>query len=78
MTINYCDKEDRYWIKDGDQTLTFASSLDAKQALREIELRHAVDDEVALIVEWLRDQGECEYDDLRAYAIEQREYRNGR
>lgn len=43
MTINYCEKEDRYWIKDGDQTLTFASSLDAKQALREIELRQAVD-----------------------------------
>ena len=43
MTINYCDKEDRYWIRDGDQMLTFASSLDAKRALREIELRQAVD-----------------------------------
>lgn len=57
MTINYCDKEDRYWIKDGDQTLTFASSLDAKRALREIELRQAVDDEVALIAGYFRKAG---------------------
>lgn len=25
MTINYCDKEDRYWIKDGDQWRSQAS-----------------------------------------------------
>lgn len=71
MTINYCDKEDRYWIKDGDQTLTFASSLDAKQALREIELRQAVETEVALIVEWLRRNGIRQ----TAAAIEAGDYR---
>lgn len=43
MTINYCTKEDKYWIKDGDQTLVFASLLKAKDTLREIEVREAVD-----------------------------------
>lgn len=71
MTIHYCDKEDRYWIKDGDQTLTFASSLDAKQALREIELRQAVDDEVALIAGYFRKAGLTQI----AMSIEARDYK---
>lgn len=71
MTINYCDKEDRYWIKDGDQTLTFASSLDAKQALREIELRDAVDDEVLRIANWFRKNGLTQI----AMSIEAKDYR---
>lgn len=71
MTINYCDKEDRYWIKDGDQTLTFASSLDAKQALREIELRQAVEVEVALIAAYFRKAGLTQI----AASIEARDYK---
>lgn len=71
MTINYCDKEDRYWIKDGDQTLTFASSLDAKQALREIELRHAVEVEVALIAAYFRKAGLTQI----AASIEAKDYK---
>lgn len=73
MTINYCDKEDRYWIKDGDQTLTFASSLDAKDALREMEVRQAVNAEVVLIANWFRQIGMAQ----AAIAVEKGEYRNG-
>jgi len=71
MTINYCDKEDRYWIKDGDQTLTFASSLDAKQALREIELRQAVEVELALIAAYFRKAGLTQI----AASIEAKDYK---
>lgn len=73
MTIHYCDKEDRYWIKDGDQTLTFASSLDAKRALREIKLRQTVDDEVALIAAYFRKAGLTQI----AASIEARDYKKG-
>ena len=73
MTIHYCDQEDRYWIKDGDQTLTFASSLDAKLALREIKLRQTVDDEVALIAAYFRKAGLTQI----AASIEARDYKKG-
>lgn len=73
MTIHYCNKEDRYWIKDGDQTLTFASSLDAKRALREIKLRQTVDDEVALIAAYFRKAGLTQI----AASIEARDYKKG-
>jgi len=73
MTIHYCNKEDRYWIKDGDQTLTFASSLDAKRALREIKLRQAVDDEVGLIAAYFRKAGLTQI----AASIEARDYKKG-
>ena len=73
MTINYCDKEDRYWIKDGDQTLTFTSSLDAKDKLREIEVRDAVSAEVQKIADWFRHIGMTQ----AALAIDARDYING-
>lgn len=71
MTIHYCNKEDRYWVKDGDQTLTFASSLDAKRALREIKLRQAVDDEVGLIAAYFRKAGLTQI----AASIEAKDYK---
>ena len=71
MTINYCDKEDRYWIKDGDQTLTFASSLDAKDKLREIELRNRIEAEVSLISSYFRKAGLTQI----AASIEAKDYK---
>lgn len=71
MTINYCEKEDRYWIKYGDQTLTFASSLDAKRALREIEMRKAINVEVAMIATYFRKAGLTQI----AASIEARDYK---
>ena len=71
MTINYCDKEDRYWIKDGDQTLTFASSLDAKDKLREIELRNRIEAEVSLIASYFRRAGLTQI----AASIEAKDYK---
>ena len=58
MTIHYSELEDKFWIRDGDDVRWFESSLEAKHALREIEVRQAVDDEVALIVSWLRGKSE--------------------
>lgn len=72
--INYCTKEDKYWIKDGDQTLVFASLLKAKDTLREIEVREAVDAEVAQIVAHFRKAGLTQI----AASIKAKDYANGR
>jgi hypothetical protein len=58
IPINFCQKEERFWIKDGDATLVFDNSLKARDAVWEIKLRRAAEEERAKIVAWLRDDEE--------------------
>lgn len=58
-------------VGDTHQSRTFDSNLEAKDALREIEVLEAVNAEVDRIVAWLRAAG---YNQIAA-AIEAREYK---
>lgn len=73
MTIYYSEKEDRYWIRYGNDVRWFDSSLDAEYALREIEALQAIDDEVALIAAYFRKAGLTQI----ATSIEARDYKKG-
>lgn len=73
MTIYFSEKEDRYWIRCGDDVRWFDSSLDAECALREIEVLQAIDDEVALIAAYFRKAGLTQI----AASIEARDYKKG-
>lgn len=66
--INWSERDQKYWINDADgDVLWFDSSLDAKAALREIELKRAALDERRAIIRWLRakDQLEDCYSELK-------------
>ena len=52
--VHYSGLEDKYWIRDGDNILWFDSSLDAKDAIRQLEIDAAVQAERDRIVAWLR------------------------
>jgi hypothetical protein len=73
IPINFCQKEERFWIRDGDTTLVFDSSLKAKDSVREIKLRRAAEEERAKIVAWLREP-EFIYDNHLADLIEAGEH----
>ena len=51
--VHYSGLDDKYWIRDGDNILWFDSSLDAKDAARQLEIDAAVKAERAKIVAWL-------------------------
>jgi len=53
MTIYYSELDDKFWINDGDEVLWFDSPLQAKDAVREIKLRRAAEEERAKIVAFL-------------------------
>lgn len=74
MTIHYSAKDDKFWIRDGDDVRWFDSSLDAEYALREIEVLQAIDDEVALIAAHFRKAGLTQI----AMSIEAGDYKHGR
>lgn len=57
MTIHYSELEDKFWVRDGDDVRWFESSLEAKDALRAIEVRQAIAEEVALIAAHFRKAG---------------------
>ena len=52
--IQFDHVSDSFCIKDGDEWRYFDSVLKAKDAVREIKLRRAAEEERAKIVAWLR------------------------
>ena len=72
MTIHYDEIEDQYWIATNDGVQYFISPLQAKDALREAEIKQRVDEEVASIAAWFRHIGMTQ----AAMAIEARNYKN--
>lgn len=63
-TIHYSELDDKFWINDGDDVLWFDGPLQAKDAMRQIELRRAAEEERAKIVAWLRDGFKRDFDQL--------------
>lgn len=69
--IHWSDLDQKFWINDHDDILWFESPLDAKGALREIDIRDAVNAEVQQIADWFRSMGIRQ----TAAAIETRDYK---
>lgn len=69
--IHYSELEDKFWIRDGEDVLWFDSILDAKDRVRALETREAVDAEVKLIAEYFRRMGMVQIAD----AIERGDYK---
>ena len=55
--VHFSHKEDRYWVRDGDDIAWFDGPLAAQDGARAIDRKHAIAAEVALIVEYFRRMG---------------------
>lgn len=71
--IHWSELDQKYWIATDEEPLWFEGILDAKRALREMELQHAAKAERDRIVAWLREP-EWNYDNHLADAIEAGEH----
>ena len=71
LTINYSELDEKYWISTGDEVHWFDGPQAAQDGLRKLEIKEAINLEVALITKWLARLGltQC------AAAIEARDYR---
>jgi hypothetical protein len=56
--VHWSHKEEKYWIRDGDDILWFDGPLEAKEAARMLERKHTAQAERARIVAWLREEEE--------------------
>lgn len=56
-TVHFSHKEDRYWVRDGEEIVWFDGPLEAQDAARAIERKRAISAEVALIVAYFRRMG---------------------
>ena len=57
--VNWSERDEKYWVSNGDEVLWFKNSLDAKDAARKIEIDNAVKAEREAIVEWLRSDADA-------------------
>lgn len=73
MTIHYDELTDQYWIASDDGPLFFNSPLEAKDALRSIEIEAAINAEIASIAAWFKRIGMTQ----AAMAIEAGDYKRG-
>jgi hypothetical protein len=73
MTVHYSNKEDKFWIRDGDGIVWFDSPLEAKDADRKLEAKAAVRVERDQIAAWLRRIGKRQL----ASAIERGDHLTG-
>lgn len=55
--VNWSERDEKYWVSNGDEVLWFKNSLDAKDAARKIEIDNAVKAEREAIIKWLRKHG---------------------
>jgi hypothetical protein len=55
--VNWSERDEKYWVSNGDEVLWFEHSLDAKHAARQIEIDNAVKAEREAIIKWLRKHG---------------------
>ena len=71
LEIRYSELDEKYWINTGDEVHWFEGPQAAQDGLRALEIKEAVNLEVAMIVKWLRRLGltQC------GAAIEARDYR---
>lgn len=58
-TIHWSEMDQKFWIATNEGPIWFESILEAKRALREIELQHAAKAEREQIVEWLRSDADA-------------------
>lgn len=56
-TVHFSQKEDRYWVRDGDDVVWFDGPLEAQDGARAIDRKRAIAAEVALIAEYFRRMG---------------------
>lgn len=73
MTIYFSDLKNAFWLRDGDEIVWCDTEAEAKRALRAIDARAEVADEVRKITEWLRSMGMNQAAD----AIEAKDYKRG-
>lgn len=55
--VNYSQKEERYWVRDGEEIVWFDGPLEAQDGARAIDRKHAILAEVKLIVDYFRRMG---------------------
>ena len=55
--VHYSHKEERYWVRDGDDIAWFDGPLEAQDAARAIDRKHAILAEVKLIADFFRRMG---------------------
>lgn len=55
--VNWSERDEKYWVSNGDEVLWFKNSLDAKHAARQIEIDNAVKAEREAIIKWLNKHG---------------------
>jgi hypothetical protein len=55
--VNWSERDEKYWVSNGDEVLWFEHSLDAQHAARQIEIDNAVKAEREAIIKWLRKHG---------------------
>lgn len=68
MTVHWSDKEQRFWIRDGDDILWFDTEAEAEAEIRE----QPVKQEIKLIVDYFRKIGKEQV----ARFIENGDYKN--
>jgi hypothetical protein len=68
--VHWSHKEEKYWIRDGDDILWFDGPLEAKEAARMLERKHTTQAERAAVAAWLRRIGKPQLAD----AIEREEH----
>lgn len=72
-TVHFSHKEDRYWVRDGEEIVWFDGPLEAQDGARAIDRKHAILAEVKLIADYFRRMG---YRQI-ALAIKKGDYRDG-
>lgn len=55
--VHFSHKEDRYWVRDGEEIVWFDGPLEAQDGARAIDRKRAISAEVALIVAYFRRMG---------------------
>lgn len=71
LKINYSELDEKYWISTGDEVHWFDGPQAAQDGLLQLQIKQAVNEEVALITKWLTRLGltQC------AASIEDGDYR---
>ena len=55
--VHFSHKEDRYWVRDGEEIVWFDGPLEAQDGARAIDRKHAISAEVSLIADYFRRMG---------------------
>lgn len=71
-TIHWSHKEEKYWIRDGDDILWFDGPLEAEAGQRYLETKKSINAEIALIANYFRKMGMTQV----AMSIEAGDYKN--